>query len=395
MSERIKQGGLAFFMTIACFLPVTAFSQTLPAFPASFPNGRVGQPYPAGPSLVTSGCGPTGSSSYDYFVPLGVPGLAPSIPSPGIEYMFAGTPTQAGHYGITLELLPCDGTFTPLKINSYEIDILPASASPSKVGVFENGLWFLDYSGIGQLTSSDIIGWGQAGDIPVVGDWNGSGTSKIGVFRNGLWFLDTRGDHVLTSNQIVGWGQAGDIPVIGDWNGTGTSKIGVFRPSLGLWFLDLQGTHQLTQSGIIGWGQSGDIPVVGDWDRDGTTKIGVFRNGTWFLDQTGTHQLTASGIISFGQPGDVPQVGDWTGSGFSRIGVYRNGTWYRDLAGNNLFATATVFTYGGFPGDIPVVGDWSNGGSVDIGFFQKGSWYLLHQIVVWGQPTDQPVVGRW
>jgi hypothetical protein len=98
--------------------------------------------------------------------------------------------------------------------------------------------------------------------------------------------------------------------------------------------------------------------------------------------------------ISFGQPGDVPEVGDWTGNGFSRIGVYRNGTWYRDLMGNNLFITATVFNYG-VPGDIPVVGDWSNSGSVGIGFFQRGVWYLVQSVIGWGQPTDQPVVGRW
>jgi hypothetical protein len=29
-----------------------------------------------------------------------------------------------------------------------------------------------------------------AGDIPVVGDWTGSGTTKVGVFRSGVWYLD-------------------------------------------------------------------------------------------------------------------------------------------------------------------------------------------------------------
>ncbi len=34
---------------------------------------------------------------------------------------------------------------------------------------------------------------GLAGDIPVVGDWDGDGAKNIGVFRDGVWILDTNG----------------------------------------------------------------------------------------------------------------------------------------------------------------------------------------------------------
>jgi len=36
--------------------------------------------------------------------------------------------------------------------------------------------------------------FGQAGDIPIAGDWTGSGKSKVGVFRNGFWILDMNGN---------------------------------------------------------------------------------------------------------------------------------------------------------------------------------------------------------
>ena len=48
--------------------------------------------------------------------------------------------------------------------------------------------------------------YGMAGDIPVVGDWNGNGVSKIGVFRSGNWYLDYNGD--------------------GQWSGCGTTSNG-------------------------------------------------------------------------------------------------------------------------------------------------------------------------
>ena len=55
----------------------------------------------------------------------------------------------------------------------------------------------------------------MAGDIPVVGDWNGSGTTKIGVFRNGVWYLDTNGDNKWdTGDAAISFGMAGDKPIV-------------------------------------------------------------------------------------------------------------------------------------------------------------------------------------
>src|SRR5260370_27844342 len=80
--------------------------------------------------------------------------------------------------------------------------------------------------------------FGQAGDIPAVGDWNGDGTAKVGIYRNGLWVLNYTGDGSGSSadNRYFAFGQAGDIPVVGDWNGDGKAKVGLFRN--GLWALN-------------------------------------------------------------------------------------------------------------------------------------------------------------
>jgi len=251
-----------------------------------------------------------------------------------------------------------------------------------KAGIFRNGLWVLDYNGNGQWDGTTIdraYFLGQAGDIPVVGDWNGSGFDKIGIFRNGLWVLDYNGNGQwdgpgapANPNADVAYtlGQAGDVPVVGDWNGSGWSKFGVFRN--GLWVLDYNGNFQWDGTSIdraASLGQSGDVPVVGDWNGSGKSKIGIFRNGLWVLDYNGNFQWDGPGApgnpnvdvaYTLGQTGDTPVVGDWNASGWSKIGVFRNGLWVFDYNGNFQWDGTTIdrAMFLGQMGDVPVPAKW-------------------------------------
>jgi serine-aspartate repeat-containing protein C/D/E len=53
----------------------------------------------------------------------------------------------------------------------------------------------------------------------VVGDWNGDGVSRVGVFRNGVWYLDLKGSGIWEEAVMKQFWGAKDIPVVGDWNG--------------------------------------------------------------------------------------------------------------------------------------------------------------------------------
>ncbi|HXA07485.1 MAG TPA: SBBP repeat-containing protein [Bryobacteraceae bacterium] len=211
-------------------------------------------------------------------------------------------------------------------------------------GVFLNGSWYIDRNRNGGFDGTaagdQIFSFGQSGDIPVTGDWTGSGTVRLGVFRNGQWLLDCNGngawDGAAGGDCVYNFGQAGDKPVVGDWSGNGKTKIGIFRG--GFWMLDLNGNGQWdgASGGDSGFylGNASYTPVVGDWSGSGTSKAGLFLNGTWYLDTNGDGLWDQADY--FGQAGDIPLAGDWGGSGKSNIGVYRTGYWILDMNGNGI-----------------------------------------------------------
>jgi PASTA domain len=201
----------------------------------------------------------------------------------------------------------------------------------TKVGVYRprSGLFILDSNGDGVFDAGDAVynlGVGtDPTDIPVAGDWNGDGRTKIGLFRQGFeWLLDYNGNGVYDGTPVdrayFFGGIPGDVPVVGDWTGTGTSKIGLVR--LGFyWILDANGNGSFDGTGagqdyaFAYGGITNDAPVVGDWNGSGISKVGVFREGFfWVLDGNNPGDSTHSVGWAFGFGGitnDRPVTGKW------------------------------------------------------------------------------------
>ena len=144
--------------------------------------------------------------------------------------------------------------------------------------VTKKGVWNFDVDGDGQLDKCSIDQcrtFGGLGDLPIVGDWKGTGKEVIGLFRprSGTWYLDLNGngrwDGSPTDALPGPFGCLGDIPVVGDWDGTGKIRIGVYRPSNSGWYLDITGDGKWQDCNVDGclgpFGQKGDLPVVGKW----------------------------------------------------------------------------------------------------------------------------------
>jgi hypothetical protein len=254
-----------------------------------------------------------------------------------------------------------------------------------KIGVFRpsTGSWYLDVNGNGELDDCDIGGcptsFGQSGDLPVVGDWAGTGMVQIGVFTPStrLWQLDRNGNDRwdgCTVDQCLGpFDQSTDLPVVGRWTKSFLKdQIGIYRPSQRIWQLDLNGNglwNACTVDRCWAFKNLAGLPVVGKWVAGGATMLGVFEpaTGIWKLDRDGDgHWDTCAEDYCrgpFGVSGDLPVAGDWNETGKDKIGVFdpATGMWELDRNGNGVFNGCSVDTcLGPFgqPGDVPVVGKW-------------------------------------
>jgi hypothetical protein len=212
--------------------------------------------------------------------------------------------------------------------------------------------------------ADQLITFGQSGDQPVAGDWNGSGTDKPGVFRasTGQFILQISALKII----IVNFGGAGNIAVVGDWDGNGIDTPGVFNPATGQWQLTngingLNTTNSFpTANFTFTLGQNGDVPVAGDWDGDGIDGVGVFRpgNSNWILSNGFQGTVDIAPFI-FGSLGSKPIAGDWNGDGIDSAGVFDQNIGQIFLTNKNSIKASADITFSfGQNGDIPLAGDW-------------------------------------
>ena len=254
----------------------------------------------------------------------------------------------------------------------------------------DEGAWYVLPSSGGQWVKTL---WGQPGDIPVSGDYDGDGIDDYGIWRpsNGTWYIipssNPRSHFTYTK------GQAGDVPVPGDYDGDGKTDFAVWRPSNGTWYITLSSNGMTVAQQ---WGLPGDVPVVGDYDGDGKTDYAIWRpsTGAWWVIYSSTGQQKQAAV--WGVPGDIPVEGDYDGDSKTDFAVWRpsNATWYIIPSGGG----APISKAWGELGDIPVVGDYDGDYKNDIAVWRpsNGTWYIIDSSTgdivekAWGVSGDLP-----
>ena len=165
--------------------------------------------------------------------------------------------------------------------------------------------------------------FGAPGDLPVIGDFDtATPGDEVGIYRPSTqeFFLDDGGPSPLS----FGFGDAGDVPIAGNWDNSadGSDEVGVYRASDNTFYLRADNIPGASSVDARPMGAAGDLGVVGDFDRDGRTTIGVFRGvgfGGWFLNNMATGQ----GVdvqLNYGAGTDVPAMGDWDGPSVDEAG---------------------------------------------------------------------------
>jgi hypothetical protein len=158
--------------------------------------------------------------------------------------------------------------------------------------------------------------FGNPGDMPIVGDFNGDGCDTVSIYRpsEGRFFIINRlGENeggLGAAEFSYFFGNLGDKPFVGDFDGNGIDTVGLHRESTGLVYFRNTHTQGSADHQFI-FGNPGDRLVAGDWNGDSLASPGIFRPGdaTFYLRFTNT-QGPADMQFEFGSGGWLPVAGN-------------------------------------------------------------------------------------
>lgn len=121
-----------------------------------------------------------------------------------------------------------------------------------------------------------VFRMGSSRDIAISGQFNeDGGVATIGTFRNGTWKLDTTGDG--KPNKSIEFGQAGDLPLVGDFiNQDGVDEIAIVRGNKVIVDSNHNGQIDVTDQVFLLESAEGTV-IVGDFDGDGNDEPALYQ----------------------------------------------------------------------------------------------------------------------
>jgi hypothetical protein len=149
--------------------------------------------------------------------------------------------------------------------------------------------------------------FGNPGDVPIPGDFNGDGCDTVSIYRPSqarFYIINSLGgsDKGLGAAEFhFTFGNSGDSPLIGDWNGDGVDGVGVFRTGTGLAYL----TNILSAGASVETVSvpKDEVPVVGRWSS--TDDVATYHSSS------GSFKLPGSGPLQYGNSHTAPIAGDF------------------------------------------------------------------------------------
>ena len=204
--------------------------------------------------------------------------------------------------------------------------------------------------------------YGNAGDIPFLGDWDCDGVESPGLYRESTGLVYLRNEISQGNADITFlFGNAGDQPLAGDFDGDGCDTVSVYRPSLARVYI----INELGKDGkglgraVLDYrfGDVGDKPFVGDWDGDGDDTIGLHRERTGMVYLRNVHAKGRADVsFLFGDPGDRFVAGDWNGDGTDTVAAFRPAQSRFFFRYSNEQGPVEAELLFGFPNYVPIAG---------------------------------------
>jgi hypothetical protein len=123
--------------------------------------------------------------------------------------------------------------------------------------------------------------YGNPGDIPIVGDWDGDGYDTVAIYRGGQVYISNvlGGEAEPPDGLKYFFGTPGDRPFAGDFDGDGYDTVGLYRESTGrVYFRNTLDTGVADFDFFFGVAE--DKVMAGDWNGDGDDTVAVYRPST-------------------------------------------------------------------------------------------------------------------
>jgi len=235
------------------------------------------------------------------------------------------------------------------------------STCDSIIGVDSSGVWSL-WDQIEWPATKTSFYYGNPGDLPFMGDWDGDGTETPGLYRQSDGFVYVRHSNTQgIANLEFFFGNPGDVPLVGDFDGDGRDTVSIWRSSQARVFI----INALGENGA-GLGAAeyffdlddpSVVPFVGDFDGDGIDTIGFYRPSDGFVYLRNSNSASAPDMsFPYSDPGDQILVGDWDGDGDDTVALYRPSDGRLSLNFENGSGPEDWSGFVGFFGYLPAAG---------------------------------------
>jgi hypothetical protein len=159
--------------------------------------------------------------------------------------------------------------------------------------------------------------FGNPGDLPIAGDFDGDGCDTVSLYRpsEGRVFVINRlgsgAAGVGIAEHSYYFGNPGDKPFGGDFDGDGIDTVGLHRETTGLVYFRNTHSQGVADHQYL-FGNPADLLVAGDWTGVGFSTPALFRpdGARFFFRHTNTQGIADNSFL-LGNPGWLPVAGSF------------------------------------------------------------------------------------
>jgi hypothetical protein len=146
--------------------------------------------------------------------------------------------------------------------------------------------------------------FGNPDDVPIAGDFDGDGCDTVSLYRPStqqVFVINALGENeggLGAAETTYLFGDPGDTPFVGDFDGDGIDTVGLHRLSTGFVYFRNSLTTGVADNSFY-WGDPGDIVFAGDWNSDGIDTPGLYRtaNSTFYWRNANTAGVADDSIV--------------------------------------------------------------------------------------------------